>query len=112
MYWLGERLEQRGLAGATIRRKLAALVSLFNHLLECNAVTGGNPVHGVKRPRIETNEGKTAGSMITWSAPGTTWSRRKGQCFYRCAAQLIKAASRRTASTSWSKSMRKKQASR
>lgn len=53
------QLEQRGLAGATIRRKLAALASLFDHLLEANAVAGGNPVHGVKRPRIESNEGKT-----------------------------------------------------
>ena len=53
------QLETRGLAGATIRRKLAALASLFDHLLESNAVAGGNPVHGVKRPRIETNEGKT-----------------------------------------------------
>ena len=53
------QLESRGLAGATIRRKLAALASLFDHLLENNAVAGGNPVHGVKRPKIETNEGKT-----------------------------------------------------
>ncbi|QLG96780.1 tyrosine-type recombinase/integrase (plasmid) [Pseudomonas yamanorum] len=53
------QLEARGLAGATIRRKLAALASLFDHLLENNAVAGGNPVHGVKRPKIETNEGKT-----------------------------------------------------
>lgn len=53
------QLEQRGLAGATIRRKLAALASLFDHLLECNALAGGNPVHGVKRPKIETSEGKT-----------------------------------------------------
>lgn len=53
------QLEKRGLAGATIRRKLAALASLFDHLLECNAVAGGNPVHGVKRPKIESNEGKT-----------------------------------------------------
>jgi site-specific recombinase XerD len=53
------RLEQRGLAGATIRRKLAALASLFDYLLENNALAGGNPVHGVKRPRIESNEGKT-----------------------------------------------------
>lgn len=56
--WRGQ-LEQRGLAGATIRRKLAALASLFDHLLDCNAVAGGNPVNGVKRPRIESNEGKT-----------------------------------------------------
>lgn len=53
------QLEQRGLAGATIRRKLAALASLFDHLLDANAVAGGNPVHGVKRPKIETTEGKT-----------------------------------------------------
>ncbi|WP_339496726.1 tyrosine-type recombinase/integrase [Pseudomonas sp. EA_15y_Pfl1_P101] len=53
------QLEDRDLAGATIRRKLAALASLFDHLLENNAIAGGNPVHGVKRPRIETNEGKT-----------------------------------------------------
>ncbi|MDD1016957.1 tyrosine-type recombinase/integrase [Pseudomonas rubra] len=53
------QLETRGLAGATIRRKLAALASLFDHLLESNAVAGGNPVHGVKRPKIESNEGKT-----------------------------------------------------
>jgi len=52
-------MEQLGLAGATIRRKLAALASLFDHLLENNAVAGGNPVHGVKRPRVETNEDKT-----------------------------------------------------
>jgi len=52
-------MEQRGLAGATIRRKLSALASLFDHLLESNTIAGGNPVHGVKRPRIESNEGKT-----------------------------------------------------
>lgn len=52
-------LETRGLAGSTIRRKLAALASLFDHLLENNAVAGGNPVHGVKRPKVESNEGKT-----------------------------------------------------
>ena len=46
--WRAE-LEGRGLAGATIRRKLAALASLFDHLLDSNAVAGGNPVHGVKR---------------------------------------------------------------
>lgn len=53
------QLEKRGLAGATIRQKLAALTSLFDHLLESNLVASGNPVHGVKRPRIDTNEGKT-----------------------------------------------------
>jgi hypothetical protein len=36
------------LGGATIRRKLAALPSLFEHLCESNAVLN-NPVMGVKR---------------------------------------------------------------
>lgn len=51
-------LEQRTLSGATIRRKLAALSSLFDYLCESNAVAG-NPVEGVKRPRMEGSEGKT-----------------------------------------------------
>ena len=51
-------LEQRELSGATIRRKLAALASLFEYLCDRNAVTH-NPVKGVKRPRIESYEGKT-----------------------------------------------------
>lgn len=51
-------LEQRTLSGATIRRKLAALSSLFDYLCESNAVAG-NPVEGVKRPRMEGSEGRT-----------------------------------------------------
>lgn len=51
-------LESRELAGATIRRKLAALSSLFEYLCEQNAVPH-NPVKGVKRPKIESYEGKT-----------------------------------------------------
>jgi site-specific recombinase XerD len=77
------QLEQRGLAGATIRRKLAALASLFDHLLENNAVAGGNPVHGVKRPRVETNEGKTpalgdhqAKALLDAPVPDTLKGRR------------------------------------
>ena len=38
-------LEARGLAAATIRRKLAALTSLFDYLCERNAVVH-NPVNG------------------------------------------------------------------
>lgn len=51
-------LERRSLAGATIRRKLAALSSLFDYLCEVNAVDG-NPVMGVKRPKMASQEGKT-----------------------------------------------------
>jgi site-specific recombinase XerD len=51
-------LEARTLAGATIRRKLAALSSLFEYLCEKNAVPV-NPVKGTKRPRVESQEGKT-----------------------------------------------------
>jgi site-specific recombinase XerD len=51
-------LEDRALSGATIRRKLAALSSLFEYLCEKNAVDF-NPVKGAKRPKVESNEGKT-----------------------------------------------------
>ena len=51
-------LEKQGLAGATIRRKLAALASLYEYLCEVNAVTH-NPVKGVKRPKVDSYEGKT-----------------------------------------------------
>jgi site-specific recombinase XerD len=51
-------LEQRQLGGATIRRKLAALSSLFEYLCERNAVES-NPVKGVTRPSVDSYEGKT-----------------------------------------------------
>jgi site-specific recombinase XerD len=51
-------LERRELAGCTIRRKLAALSSLFEYLSDANAVTH-NPVKGVRRPKVESYEGKT-----------------------------------------------------
>ena len=51
-------LVRRALSGMTIRHRLAALSSLFEHLCESNAVTH-NPVKGVKRPPVESYEGKT-----------------------------------------------------
>lgn len=51
-------LASRGLSGQTVRHRLAALSSLFEHLCDSNAVTH-NPVKGVKRPAVETQEGKT-----------------------------------------------------
>ena len=51
-------LEHRELSGGTIRRKLAALSSLFEYLSDANAVTH-NPVKGVRRPKVESYEGKT-----------------------------------------------------
>lgn len=53
-----ELLERRELAAPTIRRKLSALSSLFEYLCEKNAVAG-NPVDGVKRPMVNSNEGST-----------------------------------------------------
>lgn len=53
-----KHLELRQLSGATIRRKLAVLSSLFDYLCERNAVSL-NPVAGVKRPRGNSNEGTT-----------------------------------------------------
>src|SRR5271165_3782069 len=51
-------MERRGLAPASIRRKLSALSSLFDYLCERNAVSG-NPADGVKRPMANGNEGST-----------------------------------------------------
>jgi integrase/recombinase XerD len=51
-------LARRALSGMTVRHRLAALSSLFEYLCEKNAVTH-NPVKGVKRPKVETYEGKT-----------------------------------------------------
>lgn len=51
-------LAKRGLSGMTVRHRLAALSSLFEYLCERNAVTH-NPVKGVKRPPVESDEGKT-----------------------------------------------------
>jgi integrase/recombinase XerD len=53
-----ELLERRELSPPTIRRKLSALSSLFEYLCERNAVAG-NPVDGVKRPMVNSNEGST-----------------------------------------------------
>jgi integrase/recombinase XerD len=51
-------LGDRTLTGTTIRHRLAALSSLFQYLCDRNAVTH-NPVKGVKRPKNESDEGKT-----------------------------------------------------
>ena len=51
-------LVRRALSGMTVRHRLAALSSLFEYLCEKNAVTH-NPVKGVKRPSVESYEGKT-----------------------------------------------------
>ncbi|SAL83523.1 phage integrase family protein [Caballeronia terrestris] len=57
-------LEERALSRATIRRKLAALSSLFEYLCEKNAAAL-NLVKGTKRPKVDGNEGKTRRSAIT-----------------------------------------------
>jgi integrase/recombinase XerD len=51
-------LVRRALAGSTVRNRLASLSSLFEYLCEKNAVTH-NPIKGVKRPKVESYEGKT-----------------------------------------------------
>lgn len=51
-----DALYRQGLAGATVRRKLAALNTLYLRLLHLNAVEH-NPVSGVDRPRERAGEG-------------------------------------------------------
>ena len=53
-----DELIRRGLQGATIRRKLAALSSLYEYLCNRNTVSM-NPVKGVSRPKVDSYEGKT-----------------------------------------------------
>ena len=68
-------LEQRAaLAGSTLRRKLSAVSSLFEYLCEQNAVTT-NPVDGVKRPKVESYEGKTP---ALGDSPGPTSPQAQG----------------------------------
>jgi integrase/recombinase XerD len=57
---LKKRLTRSGQSwsGSSIRHRLAALASLFQHLCNKNAVTH-NPVKGVERPKTESGEGKT-----------------------------------------------------
>ncbi len=52
-------LEKVGLSTATRRRKLAALSSLFDYLIERDPRQTRNPVHGIKHPRSDSYEGKT-----------------------------------------------------
>jgi len=75
-------LEARALSGATIRRKLAALSSLFEYLCEKNAVDF-NPVKGAKRPKVDRNEGRTpalgdhqARALLDAPVPATLKSKR------------------------------------
>jgi integrase/recombinase XerD len=51
-------LDARELAHASVRRKMSALSSLYDYLTDQNAVAI-NPVKGVKRPKVESYEGKT-----------------------------------------------------
>jgi len=51
-------LQSNGASAATQRRKLAALASLFRHLLERD-VLKHNPVQGVRRPPVTSYEGQT-----------------------------------------------------
>jgi integrase/recombinase XerD len=51
-------LDDRLLAPGSIRRKMSALSSLYEFLTDKNAVAA-NPVKGVKRPKVDSYEGKT-----------------------------------------------------
>ena len=75
LFWRKD-LESRKLAKASIRRKLSALSSLFDYLCECHAVTH-NPVDGVKRPKVGSQEGLTpalnaAQARVLLEAPDPT----------------------------------------
>jgi site-specific recombinase XerD len=77
-----DQLVGQGLANDTIRRKLAALSSLYAYLCDRNAVLH-NPVLGVKRPRSMNREGVTpalsdhqAWMLLKAPTPGTLKGKR------------------------------------
>jgi integrase len=51
-------LKTKNATHRTVRSRLAALSSLFQHLVE-RQVLRENPVHGIKRPRVNTERGET-----------------------------------------------------
>jgi site-specific recombinase XerD len=55
--WLN-RMRQDGVAPRTLRRRLSALSSLFTHLVDQHVVSE-NPVHDIKRPRVNRRQGTT-----------------------------------------------------
>jgi integrase/recombinase XerD len=57
--WERMQREHDGAAASTIRRRLAALSSLFKHLVR-HGIVGRNPVVDVVRPTINRDEGSTA----------------------------------------------------
>lgn len=57
--WERMRREQEGMAPSTVRRRFAALSSLFKHLVTHGAARR-DPVVGVDRPAINRDEGTTA----------------------------------------------------
>jgi integrase len=57
--WERMQSEQEGAKASTVRRRLAALSSLFKHLVKHGAAHR-NPVVDVERPRINRDEGSTA----------------------------------------------------
>ena len=61
-------LDARKLAPGSIRRKMSALSSLYEFLTDKNAVAT-NPVKGVKRPKVDSYEGKTPGHRRQGSPP-------------------------------------------
>jgi integrase/recombinase XerD len=59
MAWERMLREQENSASSTVRRRLAALSSLFKHLVR-HGVAARNPVADVERPAINREEGSTA----------------------------------------------------
>jgi integrase/recombinase XerD len=60
-----DEFKRRELSPSTIRRKLAALSSLYQYLCEKNAVFL-NPVKGVQGPKAHNNEGTTPALSYEW----------------------------------------------
>jgi hypothetical protein len=64
-------MEAQNAKPRTVRRRLAALSSLFNHLIE-HHITTANPTDSIKRPKVNLRTGVTKAFSAHKPAPFST----------------------------------------
>jgi len=91
--WERMQREQEGAAPSTVRRRLAALSSLFKHLVTHGA-TSRDPVVDVDRPAINRDEGRTAAfskaqaRKVLDAPPGDTLAGRRDRAILAVGLQV------------------------
>ena len=76
MAWERLMREEEGKEATTVRRRLAALSSLFAHLVKFGVVEI-NPVRDVERPAVNRREGMTLGVLPEAGAAHSRYTERR-----------------------------------